>query len=97
MKFGELFGLEPPTNFRVPRERARARARGVEKNSFKIRSKGKGLGCIELNQMCPTQTEPLQLCIHGPQSMGMQVCGDDESLASRGPHESRGFSSRRGA
>src|SRR6202049_2957293 len=97
MKVGELFGTEPPTNFRMPRERARARARDVEKNSFEIRSKGKRLGGIELNQMCATQTEPLQLCLHGPQPMGMQVCGDDASLASRGPHESRGFSSRGGA
>jgi hypothetical protein len=78
-------------------ERAGAGARCVEENAVEWRAEGKRLGRIELHEIHAGEAETLELRLHRAETVGVAVCGDDESVAAGGAGERGSFSSRRGA
>ena len=84
MKLSELLRLEPPPNFRMPRERTSAGAWSIHQDALKLLFKWQRLRGVELNNPDVSQTKARKLIAHSPQPVCMMIRRNNHAFFSRG-------------
>ena len=84
-----MFGTESPTNFRMTRKRARARAGSIYQNPLELHAEGKRQRGVQFERAYSRERKPFELRPHGAETVRVAVRGDHQSFGACRTHERR--------